>query len=168
MGDADRVAFEERPVGAHVNLRGDPRLAAFLEGVRAVLGFDLPTQANTVASGGGRVACWLGPDEWLLMGPEGDRGTLAPRLQEALAGIHAAATEVSGGQAVVFLPGAEGRDVLSGDCPLDLDPRVLPVGHCAQTRYGKVPILVRPLESGVEVVVKRSFFNYLRGKVEAG
>jgi len=117
--------------------------------------------ANTVATGGGNVAYWLGPDEWLLA--TNFSATLARALREALAGMFAAVTEVGGGNEVLVLEGATARAVLAAECPLDLDPRVFGPGHCAQTRFAHAAILLRPLDNGdIELVVRRSFAEYVR------
>ncbi len=157
--------LSERAFLGHLNLRGDPGDAAFLEGARGVLGLDLPVEPNTVAGSGALTACWLGPDEWLLMVPdEAAGGALAGRLREALAGQHASVTEVSGGQTVIVLSGPRVREVLAKGCVIDLHPRVFGVGRCAQTHLAKSPAMIRPVSEEpprFEVVVRRSFADYL-------
>jgi sarcosine oxidase subunit gamma len=151
----------------HVNLRGDPSDAAFLAAARGVLGFEPPRAANTTASGGGHVAYWLGPDEWLLA--TGDSGSLARALKQALAGTFAAVTEVGGGNEVLVLPAATARESLAAECPLDLDPRAFGPGQCAQTRFAHAVVLLRPLDNGdMEVIVRRSFADYLRQHLSHG
>lgn len=151
----------ERAFLTHVNLRGDPRDAAFLERVRGVLGIELPLAANTVSAGTGRVAYWLGPDEWLVIAaPESGAG-LDSALRTALGDLFSSVTEVSGGQTVVELRGAAVRDLLARECPLDLHPRAFGVGQCAQTRLAKAGVLLRPLAGdAMELVVRRSFADY--------
>ena len=145
----------------HVNLRGNPSDAAFLAAVHAVLGFGLPRVANTVAVGGGHVAYWLGPDEWLLA--TNFSATLARALREALAGSFAAVTEVGGGNEVLVLEAATAREALATECPLDLDPRTFGPGQCAQTRFAHAAVLLRPLDTGdIELVVRRSFADHVR------
>lgn len=144
----------------HVNLRGDPRDEAFLAAVRRVLGFDLPLAASTTAQQGDHVACWLGPDEWLVA-TRVPSAALCAALREALGTTHASVTEVGGGNAV-FVLGAQAREVLAQECPLDLHPSAFGPGQCAQTRFAKAAILLRPLEGGaMELVVRRSFAGYL-------
>ncbi len=145
----------------HINLRGDPFGDGFLAAVRGVLGFELPRAANTTASGGGHVACWLGPDEWLLA--TGDSAALARSLKNALAGMFAAVTEVGAGNEVLVLPAATARGALASECPLDLDPRALGPGQCVQTRFAHAAVLLRPLDNGdIELIVRRSFADHVR------
>lgn len=150
----------------HLNLRGDPGDATFLAAVRRVLGFDLPLAANTTAHGGDHVACWLGPDEWLVA-TRAASSVLAASLREALGKTHASVTEVGGGNAVFVLSPANARELLAQECPLDLHPSAFGPGQCAQTRFAKAAILLRPLEDGaMELIVRRSFADYLRHWLE--
>lgn len=143
----------------HVNLRGASE--AFFAAIRGVLGFELPREPNTTASGGGHVACWLGPDEWLVATT--DSAALARASQQALAGQFAAVTEVGAGNEVIVLEAASARDALAAECPLDLDPTVFGPGRCAQTRFAHAAVLLRPLEDGrIELTVRRSFADHVR------
>ncbi|HEX5128768.1 MAG TPA: sarcosine oxidase subunit gamma family protein [Usitatibacter sp.] len=145
----------------HINLRGNPGDAAFASAARDVLGFDLPVAPNTAAQSGEHVACWLGPDEWLVA-TQGDGAALARRLREALGATFSSVTEVGGGNAVFVLAAANARELLAQECPLDLDPSVFGPGRCAQTRFAKAAVLLRPLDNGdIELTVRRSFADYL-------
>ncbi len=159
---SENVQVAERRGLAHLNLRGDPEDVAFLAAVKGVLGVDLPLVANTTAHAGEHIVCWLGPDEWLLLSTA-DSATLANALQAAIGDIHSSVTEIGGGNVVLVLRGAHVRELLARDCPLDLHPRELGPGGCAQTRLGKTAVLLRPLDDGaMELVARRSFVNYLR------
>src|SRR5690606_31068259 len=116
----EAVQVIERTGLAHVNLRGDPGDGAFLAAVKGVLGADLPLAANTTVEAGGNVACWFGPDEWLVIA-DGDGAALARALRAALGGIFSAVTEVGGGNVAFLLQGEGVREVLARECPLDLD-----------------------------------------------
>jgi sarcosine oxidase subunit gamma len=150
----------------HINLRGDPGDVTFLAGARRALGFDLPVAANTTAQGGDHVAYWLGPDEWLVA-TRAAGAVLATALREALGAVHAAVTEVGGGNVVFVLEPAHARERLAQECPLDLHPSAFGPGRCAQTRFAKAAILLRPLEGGaMEVIARSSFAEYLRHWLE--
>lgn len=154
------IHARERAFLTHVNLRGDPRDDAFMAGVRGVLGVALPIEPNTVSTGTGCVACWLGPDEWLVIAAPAATD-LPGALRAAIGARFSSVTEVSGGQTVVELRGSAVRELLAKDCPLDLHPRALGVGQCAQTRLAKAAVLLRPLAAdAMEVVVRRSFADY--------
>lgn len=150
----------ERAFLTHVNLRGDPGDSAFLASVRNALGIELPLTANTISAGATCTAYWLGPDEWLVIAAP-SVGDLAAALRTALGDRFSSVTEVSGGQTVVMLRGAAVRELLSKDCPLDLHPRALGEGQCAQTRLAKAAVLLRPVAAdAMEIVVRRSFADY--------
>lgn len=145
----------------HINLRGDPGEAAFLSAARGVLGFELPLAANTTAQSNEHVACWLGPNEWLVA-THGEGARLAAALRDALGASFSSVTEVGGGNAVFVLAGPTARDRLAQECPLDLDPSTFRPGQCAQTRFAKAAVLLRPLDNGdIELTVRRSFADYL-------
>ena len=151
----------ERAFLTHVNLRGDAGDKAFIAAVRDIFGVELPIAANTVAIAPGCVACWLGPDEWLVVAIPTPGTDLAAELRVALGDRFSSVTDVSGGQTVVVLRGNAVRELLSKDCPLDLHPRAFGAGQCAQTRLAKTGVLLRPLApDAMEIVVRRSFADY--------
>jgi len=146
----------------HLNIRGDASDAGFAGAVRGVLGIALPVAANTVAQTDDHVAYWLGPDEWLVA-TRNDSAALAARLRDALGPTFCAVTEVGGGNEVLVLDAGHARDLLAQECPLDLHPDAFGPGQCAQTRFAKAAVLLRPLADGrIEVIVRRSFADYLR------
>jgi len=161
-GNAGIVAGERAFLG-HVNLRGDPGDPRFVAAVGGVVGVDPPGAANTVRAAQGNTVYWLGPDEWLIVTPRERRATVESGLRDALEGLHAAVTDVSGGQTVVVLEGPAVRDLLAKGCPLDLHPRVFGIGRCAQSHLAKAPVLLRLLDDGAsfEIVVRRSFADYV-------
>lgn len=156
------VLLGERAFLGHVNLRGDPGEEAFLKAVKTAAKVDLPLQPNTVTEGKGIAAYWLGPDEWLLVtGPDAQDALIA-KLRTALESRFASVTDVSAGQTVIVVGGANARDLLARGCPLDLHPRVFGPGQCAQSLVAKAPALLRPLADGrFELIVRRSFADYL-------
>ncbi len=159
-GTPERVQLSEKSLVTLANLRVDASSAAIASALNASLGLTLPTVPNTVAQGTDVMALWLGPDEWLLRTDAHDQGRLAARVEQALAGNWFAVTDQSSGYSVVQLHGPAARDVLSAGCPLDLHPRALRFGQCAQTHFFKAGILLRPLDAqgnGWEVIVRRSF-----------
>ena len=163
-GDAGVVLCERR-FRAKLNLRGKP-LKKFLEAATGALGLALPKTPNTTASSGDLTALWLGPDEWLVIGPPGREGAIAEGLREALAGQHCAVTDVTEGRTVIGLAGPRARDVLMKGCPLDLHPRQFKPGDCAQSSLAKCTVILHQtadLDTGpaYDIYVERSFADYL-------
>ena len=160
-GDAGVVLCERR-FRAKINLRGKPA-KKFLEAAAAALGLELPKTPNTTASGGALTALWLGPDEWLVVGPPDREGDIAEGLRAALAGRHCAVTDVTEGRAVIGLAGGHARDVLMKGCPLDLHPREFKPGDCAQSTLAKATVILHQTSDApaYDIYVERSFADYL-------
>jgi sarcosine oxidase subunit gamma len=163
------VDLREGPFLAQIDLRSDPADPAFLAAVRAALALDIPLRPNTTArSQGGRAghpitAYWLGPDEWLLVGPEGTEGELERMLREALAGVHSSVVDVSANRSVLELSGPRAREVLLKGCSLDLHPRRFASGQCAQTLLARAQVLLHQVgdEPAYRLFVRPSFALYL-------
>ncbi len=162
-GAPDRVSLSEQPLVSLANLRVDPSDPAALGAVQACLGLELPLGPNTVTRHGDITVLWLAPDEWLVRTGAGSGDDPASRVEHALAGHWFAVTDQSSGYSVVQLHGPGARNVLNAGCPLDLHPRALPFGRCAQSHFFKTSVLLYPLgEDGDawELIVRRSFADY--------
>jgi sarcosine oxidase subunit gamma len=160
------VTLTERLFLGYVNLRGDAGDATFLAEVEGVLGVSLPVDPNTIAEGGDVTACWMGPDEWLLILPPGAQTRAVAALREALGERHASAVDTTGGYTLVNVAGARRRELLAKGCTLDLHPRSSSPGQCAQTNLGKAGVVLIPRGKGsdsqsFDVIVRRSFADYL-------
>jgi sarcosine oxidase subunit gamma len=154
MGDAG-LALAERSFLSKFNVRGQ----GIGKKVKKAIGVDLPETPNTTAEGNGLTALWLGPDEWLIVGPPGAERALG----DALAGAAPAVTDVSEGRTVIRLSGPMARDVMAMGCPLDLDDSVFKTGQCAQSHMARTTIIVHQVAEGpaYDVYVERSQADYL-------
>jgi sarcosine oxidase, subunit gamma len=157
------VQLGESPHRCQIDLRGNSTDPAFAGAVAGALGFGLPTTANRTAMGSGLTAFWLGPDEWLVVGPPGRENDLAPALKLALSGQHAAVVDVSEARTVIVAAGRDARALLQKGTPLDLHPREFQPGHCAQTALSKVNVLLHQIDDSprYDVYVLNSFADYL-------
>jgi sarcosine oxidase subunit gamma len=158
------LVLSERPHPGQIIIRGPEADQAFLSAVERALGLAPPTAPNTVASHQGLDLLWLSPEEWLLVTPAGAEAGLVERLEQALAGLHAGAVDVSDARAVIRLEGAAARKVLAKGTPLDLRPHAFQPGRCAQTTLARASVILRPVGRGddaFEVHVGRSFAPYL-------
>ncbi|HEV3106094.1 MAG TPA: sarcosine oxidase subunit gamma [Trinickia sp.] len=145
-----------------VNVRGELSNSAFVDSFERVVGCRPPAAPNTVVRGAGYDVLWLGPDEWLVRsdGPV-QAGVLEAKLAEAVQGTYSAVVDVGSGYTVLEVGGERVRDVLARGCPLDLHPRALKQGQCAQSHYFKAPIALVPTgDIRFEIVVRRSFADY--------
>ena len=159
----DRLTIRELAFLSQLDLRADPGDVAVMERLRAGLGFALPQIPNTTSSGGDRSALWLGPDEWLVTGPEDQQELIEGALRSGLSDAPGAVTDVSATRTVVELRGPLARDVLATGCPVDLHPRVFGPGRCAQTLLGKAQVIVQLAEPtpAFWIYVRSSFAGYV-------
>ena len=121
----------------------------------------LPTEPNTVAGDATRAALWLGPDEWLVVGPTGSE----PELEGEFAAAGATVIDVSANRTTLELRGLRARELLEFGCQIDLDPRVFGPGRCAQTLLARANVLIWFVSDEPEPVyrlfVRPSFAAYV-------
>ena len=157
------VRLAELPFLAQLNVRLDAKGAA-ADAVGLALGLPLPLAPNTTARTGELIALWLGPDEWLLVGPPGSEGDLESRIREAAGDEPVSVTDVSAQRTTLLVTGSRARDLLAHGCPLDLHPRTFGAGRCAQTTLGRTQIVLVARDeprAGFWVLVRSSFAGYL-------
>ncbi|MGJ6963731.1 sarcosine oxidase subunit gamma [Streptosporangium sp. G11] len=165
------LGITELPFLTQVDLRVEPGSGTAAD-IALALGVPLPTEPGTSASTGAGApssgtsasdtrVLWLGPDEWLVVGPLGDTG-LEARLRAAAGVGHAAVTDVSAQRTVLLVTGPKARDLLSHGCPLDLHPRAFGPGRCAQTTLARAQVVLFAGEDGAfHIFVRSSFADYL-------
>jgi sarcosine oxidase, subunit gamma len=106
---------------------------------------------------------WLGPDEWLIIGPDGTASLTAQLLRTALGDELGSIVDVSANRTTLELSGPVARQVLQKGCTLDLHPRAFTSGSCAQTLVSKVNVLL--VQAGrspaYRLLVRGSFAQYL-------
>lgn len=132
--------------------------ASSVAALSKVLGLKLPVKPKTSAAGEGRVALWLGPDEWLVIDEDG--GDLLADSAKVDA-LHSA-VDISHRNVALSVSGANAEATLNAGCPQDLSLAAFPVGACSRTILGKVEIvLLRVSESEFRVECWRSFSDYV-------
>ena len=159
---AERIRLTEMAFLTQLTLRlGADTTAA--EAAEQILGVTLPTAPNTTSASNDLQALWMGPDEWLLLAPDGAAERLREELEDALDGHHASVVDVSAQRTVIELAGADARDVLRKGCSLDLHPRAFAPGRCAQSTLARaqVTLLARSDEPAYWVLIRASFADYL-------
>jgi sarcosine oxidase subunit gamma len=119
-----------------------------------LLGVPLP-RPNTVVTVGERSILWLGPDEWLVVGPPDD-----PVATE-LTGD--SVVDVSANRTTIELAGPHARDTLEKGTSIDLHPRAFGPGRCAQTLLARAQVVLVQVnaEPTYHVLVRGSFASYL-------
>ena len=121
----------------------------------------LPTEPNTVAGDATRAALWLGPDEWLIVGPPGNEA----QLEAEFAAAGATVVDVSANRTTLELSGPRARELLEFGCPIDLHPSVFGPGRCAQTLLARANVLIWFVSDEPEpiyrLLVRPSFAAYV-------
>lgn len=156
------VRLREIPFLTQLNLRLRPGGVA-ADRVADTLGAALPAEPNTVTASGHLRLLWLGPDEWLITGPDGSAPHTAQGIRTALQGEHASLVDLSANRTTLELSGPGARTVLEKGCGLDLHPRAFAPGRCAQTLVSKVNVVLDQLDAQpcYRLLVRGSFAQYL-------
>lgn len=157
------LRLAELPFLAQVNVRLDPKGPA-ADAVGLALGLQLPLEPNTVVHAGDRFALWLGPDEWLVVGPPGGQAGLENQIRAAAGDEPTAVTDVSAQRTTLLVAGPRARDMLAHGCPLDLHPRAFGPGRCAQTTLARAQVVLIARDearAGFWLLVRSSFAGYL-------
>ncbi|AJY48950.1 sarcosine oxidase subunit gamma [Halomonas sp. KO116] len=170
VSESSRVVIRERAMSGQLILRGGAIVLD--EAVRQVLGVGLPARPNTLSqdASGERSAQWLSPDEWLLIVPGGEEFSLEGQLRKALGNAHYAIVNVSGGQTLLELEGERATELLMKSTLYNVHPAAFPVGKGVTTVFAKSNLILRrPTENRWELVLRRSFADYLyRWLLDAG
>jgi sarcosine oxidase, subunit gamma len=150
-----RFALSEAPPAARFILRGG-------EGARVACGIafgaEPPVRLGPAGEGVRRAALWLGPDEWLLIAEGADSAPLGEMLESVLDGTAHSLVDVSHRQIGLVASGPAAARSLNAGCPLDLDPRALPVGMATRTLIDKAEIVLwRRAATAFHIEVWRSF-----------
>jgi sarcosine oxidase, subunit gamma len=156
---AASTVLEPLPPATRYVLRGAPAVTA---AAAAAFGVDIPANACRALSAGERAALWLGPDEWLLLAPEGDGAAVGATLAAALENLPHSLVDVSHRQSALSVSGTHAATVLSAGCPLDLDTSAFPVGMCTRTMLAKAEVVLwRTGAAAFRLEVARSFVAYV-------
>lgn len=155
--DNPAVALSELRFAEQIGVRVRAPVPAYLAGV------PLPLEPNRVASMRTVRSLWLGPDEWLVTAPENGAPDLFARISRALAGRPAMVTDLSASRTVIEIAGTRARQLLEKGCGLDLHPRSFAPGHCAQTLFAHLPVIIDQLGAAplYRLFVRRSAARWL-------
>jgi sarcosine oxidase subunit gamma len=156
------LSIREVPFVSQANLRADPKDEGLMKRLASSLGFALPVVPNTVGSREERRALWLGPDEWLIVGPERQQAVIEQELRSALNGAFGSIVDISANRTLLEVRGPTAPELLAHGVSLDLDVRSFGPGRCVQTSLAKAQVIIeRPDESGFHLYVRTSFASYV-------
>lgn len=146
---------------ARLSLRGRPEAQ---KAVGEALGFDLPQSPLSAATQDGKAAFWLGPDEWLVLGPEADGETVQKTLSEKIGDNPHALVDISHRQDAIIVAGAQAEWLLNSGIPIDLHVDAFPVGTVTRTVFHKAPVML--WRTGPDTFIVEawvSFMDYVSG-----
>lgn len=153
VSSAAGVALVPAGPANRVSLRADPSSVKTLS---KALGLDLPVLPKTSVRNDGRLAAWLGPDEWLIIDETGD-----PSVDLARAKVLHSSVDISHRNTAILVSGEGARATLQSGCPQDLSDAVFPVGAASRTVMGKIEVVIlRTGETDFRVECWRSFSDY--------
>jgi sarcosine oxidase subunit gamma len=152
------VALREIPFLTMVGLRAQPGSAA-AAALEAAAGVSLPAKVGqTTGTADGTAVLWLGPDEYLLVAPD---GTGTADLVAALDDQPGAVVDLSANRTTLELTGPSARLVLEKGCHADLHPRVFGPGNAITAQLGLVPVLLwQTGEQTYRILPRASFADY--------
>ncbi|TCM83404.1 sarcosine oxidase subunit gamma [Rhodovulum steppense] len=148
------------PTADMVTLRADLAARKVQAAVKQAVGVAVPAPlCANMRDGCG--AGWMSPDELLLFVPRGEGAAKVAALDTALAGLHAAAADVSDARAAFRISGPAAREVLAKLTPADMAPGVFPPGGFRRTRLAQVPVAIRADADGFTLLCFRSVAGYV-------
>ncbi|MGB9035529.1 MAG: sarcosine oxidase subunit gamma family protein [Paeniglutamicibacter sp.] len=153
------VGLREIAFTTQIGLRAEPGSAAHAA-LSAAAGVQLPSAVGQVSgSADGTAVLWLGPDDFLVVAPEGSE-LLGP-LVDALGDEPGQVVDLSANRTVIEVSGPSARAVLEKGCPADLHPRAFAAGTAITTVLGPVPVLLWKTEAETfRVLPRASFADY--------
>jgi heterotetrameric sarcosine oxidase gamma subunit len=138
--DATGVQLTRLPPAQRLIVRGDA----------SCLGLAVPDTCRATVHDE-RALLWLGPDEFLLLAPE---GTEPPRLPGTV--------DVSHRDVGIGVIGPRAPWVINAFCALDLHHSAFPIGMCTRTVFGKAEIILwRTAADTFRIDVARSIAAYV-------
>jgi sarcosine oxidase subunit alpha len=148
------VVIETVAFLAQVDLRLDHSLVGLAP-------FPLPLEPNTTWERDERAALWLGPDEWMILGPPHGGSDIVRELEGLLGDRHHSVVDVSANRVAIELGGPGRFDLMAKGCSLDLHPRSWGPGRSAQTILAKAQVILHERADSTGIFVRSSFADYL-------
>jgi sarcosine oxidase subunit gamma len=154
------VIIQPLPHRARFSLRLD---SALLATTGQIAGLALDMAINRRTTSGGRAALRLGPDEWLVCGPEEEATRIRLDVERTVVGLHHSLVDISHRHVALSVSGRRAADAINSGCPLDLSAAAFPTGHATRTLLGKPEVILARTDDGptFEIECARSFAAYV-------
>ncbi len=156
------LVLEALPAEARFSLRIDADNVSRCVGA---FGCELSPDIGAAPGRDGRCALTLGPDEWLLLAPEGERDAIAAGFSALGPDAPHSLVDVGHRSVAMRIAGPGARDALNTGCPLDLS--VIPIGGCTRSVFHKAEVVLLRLDvDDFRLEVARSFAEYVWSMLE--
>lgn len=157
-----QLRLRELPFLSQVLLRLDAQLPE-ASAIQQALGLELPLGFGIYTRSDDLDACWLGPDEWLLVAPSGAASRLVEVVTRAAGSAHHLVLDISANRTCIQLRGADARYVLAKGCHEDTAEPAFSGRKVVQTVLAKVPVILQLQadEPVFRIFVRNSFAEYL-------
>lgn len=145
-----RLSFRARP--------------ASLDDAGSAFGAALPTNPLSSELGDKRAALWMGPDEWTLLAPEDDLGSVFEAIETGLKDQPHALVDISERSEAIIVSGEKAVWLLNTGIFIDFSLDAFPVGTVSRTIFHKSPVMV--WRTGPDTFVVEawvSFMDYVAG-----
>jgi len=153
-GDLETIGAHLLPLLTQIDFRVDPANAGRSP-------YPLPLEPNTSFEDDGVEVLWLGPDEWLIVGPSGSAARITSALETPFSDVHRSIVDASANRVAFELASGDRLDLLSHICSLDLEPPAWAPGRCAQTLVGRAQVLLQERRNGTRLFIRPSFAGYM-------
>ena len=155
LGDRG-VSLREVAFATMVGIRAIPGTPAHAA-LTAATGVGLPSgPGQTAGSPEGTTVLWQGPDEFLLVAPDGT--DIVADLVEALGDQPGSVVDLSANRTILRLEGPSARLALEKGCPADLHPRAFAVGTAIATTLGPIPLFLWKVGDSAYLLLPRASF----------
>lgn len=149
------VTIEAAKPAARISLRASRKGATAYS---KTLGMNLPTEPSQMSAQGGRMAVWLGPDEWLIIDEKQAASELMPKRDSK----EISAVDISHRNTAITVSGDAVTNLLNEASPRNLSLESFPVGTGSRTILGKAEIiLMRTGKTEFRIECWRSFADYV-------
>jgi len=142
----DDLLLREQPRSGKILLCVRGNVQTIIANLSQAVGLNLPLAPNTV-SGDDPRAIWLGPRKWLLVCEGAKVEMLRRKIRQALTNTVSIVSECSDARIAIRISGTNARALIAKACALDLREDHFAPGHCAQTLFARIPMLVHQLDA---------------------
>lgn len=157
------VKVEETGLRGMITVRGNLASTKLKNAVKAATGAAMPKQRQISIADEGAVA-WMSPDELLLLVAYDKVNEVIAAFEEAMAGQHFLAVNVSDARAMFRLSGDKVREVIAKISPVDMAQGEFNTGDFRRTRMAQIPAAFWMAdEQTVEIICFRSVADYAYG-----